>query len=349
MKQVLLTGIGGSIGVHFVAHIMHNTDWKIIGIDSFRHKGEFDRITEVCKDHPQWTKRIKVIKHDLSAPFSEREIKGMTGVDYILHLASLSDVQGSIDDPLPTIQNNVDSTLYTLELARTIWGLRGKDIKTPPGKVFLMFSTDEVYGPAKKDQAHKEWEPMLPSNPYAASKAAQEVIAISYWRSYGLPLIITNTMNNFGEMQQPNKWPVKIQKGLQRGETVTVHAAGDGQIGTRYYLHSRNTADAVMFILNKKKARLHRAGWIDRPLRYNIVGDKQISNLELAEIIAKLMGRELKYNVVDFHSHEPGHDVHYGLDGTKLEKLGWKSPVSFEESMKNTIEWQQQHAGWIDV
>lgn len=345
--RVLITGIGGSIGVHLLAHIMHKTDWEVVGIDSFRHKGEFDRVTMVCRNHPDWSPRITIVYHDLSAMMSERQIEKLGKIDYILHLASLSDVQASIEDPVPTIRNNVDSTLYTLELARTLWGLRGKEHVPPPNTVFLQFSTDEVYGPAKKTQAHKEWETILPSNAYAASKAAQEAIAISYWRSYGLPLIITNTMNNFGEMQQPNKWPVKIQKGVQHGESVTVHAAGDGQIGTRYYLHSRNTSDAILFLLKKKKAYLHKEGFVDRPLRYNIVGDKQISNLELAEIIAKLMGRPLKYNLVNFHAEQPGHDLHYGLDGTKLAKLGWTSPLSFEESLKNTIEWQQRHEDWI--
>lgn len=337
MKRVLLTGAGGSIGVHFIAHIMHNTDWELVCTDSFRHKGEFDRIIEVCKEHPYWVERIKVVTHDLIAPFSEREISSIGGIDYVINLASLSDVQASIDDPVPFVMNNTALMLNVLEYAR---------IAKP--EVFLHFSTDEVYGPAEINQGHPEWDTILPSNPYAASKAAQEAIAISYWRSYGVPVIITNTMNNFGEMQQSSKYPVIVQKKVEAGELVTVHAASDGRMGTRYYLHSRNAADAVLFILKETDPYLHEPGACDRPDKYNIVGDMQVDNLELAKLIAELMGKDLKYEMVDFHSKQPGHDLHYGLDGKKLADLGWKQPVNFETSLQETINWQREHKEWVN-
>lgn len=336
MKRVLLTGGGGSIGVHVIAHIMHNTDWQIIATDSFKHKGEYDRITEVCKEHPEWRSRIQVLHHDLVAPFSVRELEDMGKIDYVINLASLSDVQASIDDPVPFVMNNMALMMNMLELARYI-----------KPEVFIHFSTDEVYGPAAIDQGHPEWSTILPSNPYAGSKAAQEAIAISYWRSYGVPLIITNTMNNFGEMQQSSKYPVKIQKAVEIGALVTVHAAGDGQIGTRYYLHSRNAADAVLFILKNTTPYMHQPGETDRPDRYNIVGDAQLSNLELAQKIAHLMKKDLRFKIEDFHSKQPGHDLHYGLDGKKLHDLGWEPPLSFDESMANTIEWQQENRKWL--
>lgn len=334
--RVLLTGAGGNIGVHFVAHLMHNTDWDVIATDSFRHKGTFDRITEVCKDHPEWRSRIEIFTHDLTAPFTEREVFALGPVAHIIHLASLSDVQDSIDNPVPFVRNNVELQLNVLELARELKPL-----------TFIQFSTDEVYG---QDTAagggHPEWDIILPSNPYAASKAAQEAIAISYWRTYGVPVIITNTMNNFGEMQSPSKFTAMVQSLVERDETVKVHSV-NGEIGTRFYLHSRNAADAVLFILKNTSPTKHVAGKIDKPDRYNIVGDAQLNNLELAQTVAKLMGKELKYELVDFHSSQPGHDLHYGLDGTKLADLGWKQPVDFETSMLNTIKWQQDNSQWI--
>lgn len=336
MTKVLITGIGGAIGIHMLAHIMHNTDWDVVGIDSFNHKGYFDRITRVCRDHDEWPARITIIRHDLTAPLTRRQTGRLGDIDYVINLASLSDVQASIDDPVPFVRNNTELMLNVLELMRII-----------QPKTFLHFSTDEVYGSAPIDQGHPEWDTILPSNPYAASKACQEAIAISYWRSYNVPLIITNTMNNFGETQSPSKYPAMIQSKIAKGEVVDVHAAGDGSIGTRYYLHSRNAADAVLFILNNVPAYLHGPGHIDMPHRYNIVGDKQVNNLELAQTIAKLMGKELKFRLVDFHSKQPGHDLHYGLDGAKLTKLGWRSPMSFEESMKNTIEWQGRNKEWM--
>jgi dTDP-glucose 4,6-dehydratase len=259
----------------------------------------------------------------------------MGKIDYIINLASLSDVDASIEDPVPFMRNNVDLMYTMLEYAREI-----------KPEVFVQFSTDEVYGASEKAQRYPEWSSIVPSNPYSASKAAQEAIAIAYWRSYGVPLVLTNTMNNFGEYQQPSKYPVIIQRALQEGKKVTVHGT-EGQMGTRYYIHSRNAADALLYILKKLPPYMHTPGTADRPDRYNIVGDEQVDNLSLAKIIAGLMGKTLKYELVDFHSTRPGHDLHYGLDGKKLKKLGWKSPLSFEKSLKNTIEWQTEHPSWI--
>ena len=296
-KRVLLTGIGGSIGVHFMVHIFHNTDWDIVGIDSFRHKGLTDRLIDPLDHHPEWKERLKLITHDLAAPFSDLMKKRIGKIDHIIHLASLSDVEASIHDPVNFIQNNVSLTLNMLEYAR--------DAKP---ETFIMFSTDEVYGPTQtKDEAYDEWAPLVPSNPYAASKAMQEMAAISYWRTYNVPVIITNTMNNFGEMQQSSKYPVMVQKALENDEKITVHAGVNG-VGSRSYIHSRNAADAVLFILQNTTPYMHEPEKADKPDRYNIAGDKQIDNKELVEVIAKLMGKEPDYEVVDFHSTRPGHD-----------------------------------------
>lgn len=337
MKRVLVTGAGGSIGVHVVDHLMLNTDWEVIVTDSWRHKGHFDRIEQTLAHNPHWRERIFSITHDLTAPFTDRQIDRIGKIDYIINLASLADVWDSVADPVPFIRNNVDIVLNMLELARVL-----------KPESFIQFSTDEVYGSADRDQGHPEWSNLLPSNPYSASKAAQEVIAISYWRTYGVPLVITNTMNNFAQFQGGSKYPVIIQKKLMADEEVEVHAASDGQIGTRHYIHSRNTADAVLFIIKNLPPYKHQPGLVDKPDRYNIVGDAHLDNLELAKIIAKLMNKKLKYKLVDFHSSQPGHDLHYGLDGTKMAKLGWKSPISFEESMKATIDWQTENPEWIE-
>lgn len=339
MKRVLLTGAGGAIGCHVLAHLMHNTDWEVVCTDSFNpiHKGYFDRINRFCRNHPDWPPRIKIFWHDLSAPFTDREIEQIGHIDYVINLASRSDVQNSIDDPLPFIRNNTELMLTMLDYA----------VKAKP-EIFLHFSTDEVYGPAPKESSgHPEWDTILPSNPYSASKAMQEALGIAWWRSFGVPLIITNTMNNFGETQAPSKFPAMIQKCLENDLPIKIHAAKSGEIGTRYYLHSRNSADAILFILKNVKPTSHSHGEIDKPTRLNIVGDKQIANDGLVDIIANLMGKTPKKEMVYFHEDNPGHDLHYGLDGSKLKELGWTSPVSFEESMKNTIEWQQRNPEWM--
>lgn len=337
-KRVLLTGIGGSISVHFAAHIFHHTDWDIVGIDSFRHKGWCDRTKEICEGHPEWKDRLTVITHDLNAPFSELTKKRLGKIDIIISMASLSDVEASIKDPVPFIQNNVNLTLNMVEYAR----------EAKP-EVFIQISTDEVYGASssKHGDLRKEWDSINPSNPYAASKACQEAIATSYWRTYGVPVIITNTMNNFGEMQQSSKYPAMIQKWISEGKKITIHGK-PGHIGSRSYIHSRNFADAILFILKNLPPHMHVPNTADKLDRYNIAGDKQLDNLELAQVISKLMGKEhLDYELVDTHTQRPGHDPHYGLDMTKLYSKGWKSPLTFEESMKNVIEWQQQNPEWM--
>lgn len=337
MKRLLLTGVGGSIGIHTFCHIMHKTDWHVIGVDSFRHKGWCDRIAAVLNDHPDWRERLTIITHDLVAPFSTLEENRIGKVDFIISMASLSDVQASIDDPVPFVTNNTHIALNMLEFAR----------KVKPS-AFIQISTDEVYGPSGRNSGHPEWSPILPSNPYSASKAAQECLSIAWWRSYGVPLILVNTMNNFGEMQQDNKFPVMVQKAVEAGDTVTVHGT-QGNIGSRHYLHSRNFSDALLWLLVNTNPTIHEPGCLDRPDRYNIVGDAQLDNLEMARTIARLMDADLKYELVGMSDLRPGHDNHYGLDGSKLLGMGWASPVGFEESLAETIRWQREHPEWINV
>lgn len=333
-KRVLVTGIGGNIGAHLMAHIFTNTEWEIVGLDSFRQKGDKSRIIDFCKDHPDWKPRLHLFQTDLCCPISEKLRKDMGRIDYILHLAAISDVQFSVENPVYSIKNNVDSTLVMLELAREI-----------KPKVFVQFSTDEIYGPVEGDEAHKEWDTHKPSNPYSASKAATEDIAYCYWRTFDVPVIITNTMNNFGEAQSASKFPAIVQIKLNNDEVVKIHG-DENEIGSRFYIHSRNVADALLWIINKG-AYHHKAGKLDEPHKYHIVGNERLNNLEMAEMIAEFMGKELKYELVDFHKDNPGHDIHYGMSDNKLRKGGWKPPQTLRESMKNTVEWNMENTKWL--
>jgi dTDP-glucose 4,6-dehydratase len=316
---------------------MHHTDWDVVGIDSFRHKGWSERITHMFIEHPEWRKRLSMYTHDISTPFSPFLQKWIGKIDYIINLASMSDVADSIDNPVPFVQNNVNLMLSILEYAR----------EAKP-EVFIQISTDEVYGPTDGKTGLKEWSPILPSNPYAASKACQEALAISYWRTYNVPIIITNTMNNFAEMQSISKFPFILQRKIEAGETIIIHGK-EGDIGSRSYIHSRNFADAVLFILKNLPPYLHIPDTVDMPDRYNIAGDRQLDNLELAKLIAKLMGKELKYEFQSSQTTRPGHDKHYGLDDSKLKEKGWKSPMTFEASLKNVIDWQKNYPEWIKL
>ena len=336
-KKILITGIGGFIGSHLLAHVCHNTDWHVIGIDSFRHKGKTDRVAEMLEAHPDWRERTTIITHDLIAPFSSQMVRRIGYCEFIINMASESHVDRSIEDPVPFVRNNVDLTLNMLELARTL---------NP--KAFVQISTDEVYGAAPPGVDHAEWSTILPSNPYSASKAAQEAIAISYWRTYHVPLIITNTMNNIGEMQDNEKYVPMLIKKIHEGEEVTVHGNED-YIGSRFYLHARNHADALIFLLNRGEVTAYQDSELTiYPDRYNVVGDAEVDNLELARMIADIQGKELKYRLMDFHSTRPGHDRRYALDGNKLYNMGWRPPVEFSDSLKRTVEWTLEHPYWME-
>lgn len=345
MTNCLVTGASGFAGHHFLEHILVTTDWRVTAACSFRHRGKSDRITAVLDGRRGARDRVDVLVHDLTAPFSPqslRRIHGWDGLDYIVAYAAESHVDRSLSDPVPFVQNNVAVALNTLELAR----------KLQPRAVVLV-STDEVYGPETDGVPHPEWDPVLPSNPYAASKAAQEALAISYWRAYGVPLIIVNCMNLAGERQDPEKYIPMLIRRTGRGETVTVHGS-PGDIGTRHYLHARNLADGICFLLAGPPPAMfaaHAALGVptaDRPDRYNIVGPDRISNLELADMIAGFTGKPLRYQLEDFHRTRPGHDPHYGLDGTRMAALGWKPPVPFAASLEKTVRWTLRHPEWLE-
>ena len=222
--KILITGVSGFVGSHVLRHLLTKTNYHITGIASFAHKGTSKRLkTQLQGTDP---KRFELVLHDLSEP-----LKLKTKFDCILNLASESHVDRSIEEPKPFIENNVKLILNMLEYARNY-----------PPKKFIHISTDEVYGPATHN--HKEGEPHRPSNPYSASKAAQEDICYAYWRTYNLPIVITNTMNIIGELQDKEKFvPMVIDK-IINNQPIPIHASPNGVIGSRYYLHARNQADA---------------------------------------------------------------------------------------------------------
>lgn len=369
--RCLITGASGFVGHHLLEHALISTDWDIVATGSFRHRGTCDRIAEVLHgpsalaspavDDRPWHDRVHVLTHDLTAPFSpaeQHQIAGPDRLDYIVAMASMSHVDTSITDPAGFTENNVAVILSTLELARAL----------KPAAV-VVISTDEVYGPVEPGQAHAEWSAILPSNPYSASKAAQEAVAIAYWRTYGVPVIITNTMNMIGERQDVSKFVPKTLRAVLAGEQAVIHGS-PGHVGSRHYLHARNLADAVIWLLNNTRPSVFRAHMsremgsasyraavkgrpsaviADRPDRYNIASPDRIDNLTLAAMIADAAGRPLHWRFEDFHTTRPGHDAHYGLDPGKILALGWKPPVSFGESLARTVRWTLEHPEWLQL
>ena len=330
MTTVLLTGVGGFVGSHTLRHILKTTDWHVIGLDSFRHHGKLDRVQYQLRGQDR--RRYTHLVYDLALPFSDQFIERLGHVDYVMNMASESHVERSIEDPRPFIENNVALMLTMLEWARCA------DLRA-----FIQVSTDEVYGPITEG-GHAEGEPHRPSNPYSASKAAQEDLCYSYWRTFGVPVMVTNTMNLIGELQDVEKYVPKVMRTIADGGTVPVHASKSGQIGTRFYLHARNQADALCFLLQCHVPARYPTGDLDR---FNVVSEVELDNLQVAQLVAEYMGAQLRYELTDFHATRPGHDLRYGLDGSKIAALGWKAPVEFYQSLEGTVQWSLRNPEWL--
>ncbi len=327
-KNILITGGCGFIGHHFVEHIHKSTDWNIIIIDKLSYASNgFERLRDTKTLD---SKRVKVFPIDLINPLSDGIKKEIGNVDIIVHMAAETHVDNSIKDPKLFIKNNIDSTYNMLEYARELKNL----------EIFFYFSTDEVFGPALNDTLFKEWDRHKPTNPYSASKSAAEQICISYENTYKVPLIIVNVMNAFGERQHVEKFiPLCIKK-IMNNEKISIHSYPDKKTsGTRFYIHARNIAAAIYFLI--KNGKLGE--------KYNISGEREVSNLEMAQLIANFMDKKLNYEMVDFHTNRPGHDLRYGLDGSKLFNLGFKLPLNFEDSLRKTVHWTLENKKWLEI
>ena len=331
--RILVTGGCGFIGHHFVEHLMKTTDWKIILLERFSHAGNLDRISDI-KVFSSNSHRVEVNWHDLRSPLNDPLIKRIGEVDYIVHFAASTHVDNSIHNPSQFVLDNVLGTQHMLDFCMTLKGL----------KAFINFSTDEVYGPAPDGVYHKEGDPHNPTNPYAASKSAQEQMGKAAFVTHGVPVITTHTMNNFGERQNPEKFLPKLIRSIIRGDEMPVFADVDSagnvvkdRIGSRCWIHARNTANALTFLLKFGKPGQE----------YNIISDDEFNLVEMGEKVAEILGRPFIPKYVGFYNARPGHDRRYALCGNKLAGLGWRAPMRFEECLEKTVKWSVDHPQWL--
>ena len=340
MKKILITGGAGFIAHHVVDKILSATDWEIITLDRLDFSGNLNRLNEVVRAYPESEqKRVRIIHHDLKAELNPEITATIGKVDYISHLAAGSHVDRSITHPLEFVMDNVVGTAHILDYARKLDHLER----------FAYFSTDEVFGPAPVDVNYKENDRYNSTNPYSATKAGGEELVVAFENTYGLPSIITHTMNVFGERQNPEKYIPMVIKKVRDNEIVTVHANAEKNIaGSRHYIHAEDVADALLFLYNYDISSLQ----IDRTgakcQKFNIVGKDEIDNLELAHFIAKFQNKDLKYEMVDFHSQRPGHDLRYALSGEKMKKMGWEPHSAFDR-LESTIQWTLKNDRWLSI
>jgi dTDP-glucose 4,6-dehydratase len=330
-ERLLITGGAGFIGHHVIETLLRDTDYEIVVLDRLDTSGNLNRLKEVLDTDESWESRVKFIWHDLKAPINEVLAKQIGEVEYILHLAAGSHVDRSIEYPMEFVMDNVVGTTNLLDFARLYARERLK--------LLLYFSTDEVFGSAPVGINYKEWDRYNSGNPYSASKAGAEEMCLAYCNTYRLPIVITHTMNVFGIRQHPEKYIPLVIKKVRDGERVTIHSNPQKtKAGSRFYINTEDVASAIKFLIKN-----HKAGD-----KYNIVGEREIDNLELAKIIASLMGKELKYEMVDFHSSRPGHDLRYALCGEKMKDLGWEPEKRLEERLKEVIEWTLENSDrWL--
>ena len=341
MAKILITGGAGFIAHHVVEYLLNNTDANIVTLDRLDYSGNLNRLNEVIMSVPEIErKRVKTVFHDLKADLNPQIISSIGKIDLILHLAAGSHVDRSIDYPMEFILDNVVGTANILEFARKCDNLER----------FVYFSTDEVFGPAPKGVKYKENDRYNSTNPYSASKAGGEELTVAYENTYRLPCYISHTMNVFGERQHPEKYiPLCIKK-IRDQETVTIHSdPTKTQAGSRHYIHASDVADAIWFIVNYNHNQLRTDDFGGAKChKFNIVGATELDNLSLAQFIAKCQNKTLQYEMVDFHSQRPGHDLRYALDGNKLKNMGWE-PKLVTDRLTQTVEWTLNNSRWLTL
>lgn len=339
-KTILITGGAGFIAHHTVDYLLENTDYNIVTLDRLDYSGNLNRLNEVVESHPKSErKRVRTVFHDLKADLNPQIVSTIGKVDIIAHLAAGSHVDRSIDYPMEFVQDNVVGTVNLLNYARQVDNLER----------FIYFSTDEVFGPAPEGIKYKENDRYNSTNPYSASKAGAEELVVAYENTYKLPAIITHTMNVFGERQHPEKYIPMCIKKARDGEKVTVHSNRElTKAGSRHYIHALDVADALYFLIKYDVDSMKPDYGGAKCHKFNIVGGEELDNLELAKMIAAAQDKELNYEMVDFHSSRPGHDLRYALDGDKMKNMGW-TPKPVKQRLEEVVQWTLENERWLTV
>jgi len=311
--KILITGGCGFIGSNFIHYFLKKYPKdSLINLDNLSYAGNLENLKDI-ENSPNY----RFIKGDICDKRIVEE--AVDGCDMVINFAAESHVDRSIEEAKPFIQTNVYGTFTLLEVA--------KKYNIPR---FIQISTDECYGSVKKG-SFSEGSPPEPNSPYAASKAAADLLCRSFYKTYGVPIIITRSSNNFGPFQYPEKLIPLFVTNLLEDKKVPLYGKGKN---IRDWLYVEDNCKAIDLILMKGKL-----GEI-----YNIGAGNEITNLSITKTILKKMGRGRE--MIEFVKDRPGHDFRYSLDITKIRKLGWKPEVSFEEGIEKTISWYQKNIDW---
>ncbi|MBA7634893.1 dTDP-glucose 4,6-dehydratase [subsurface metagenome] len=311
--KILITGGAGFIGSNFVRYLLNKyPDYEIVNLDKLTYSGNLENLKDV-ENNPNY----RFIKGDICDSQIVDEVG--KGCDVIINFAAESHVDRSILGPESFIKTDIYGTYTLLEATR----------KHKMERI-IQISTDECYGSIEKG-SFKETDPLNPSSPYAASKASADLLCLSYFTTYKLPIIITRSSNNYGPYQYPEKLiPLFITNAL---ENKPLPLYGDG-LNVRDWLYVLDNCQAIDLILHKG-----RIGEI-----YNVGADNERTNIKITKAILKILekGEDLIKKVKD----RPGHDRRYSLNSSKIRKLGWKPEYNFEKALEETVDWYRNNESW---
>lgn len=331
MKRVLLTGASGLAGSHCLRFLLDNTDWEFVCPVSFRHRGVPERIA-MSLGLESTRHRITVVYCDLAGPIADTTRRLFGDITHIINFASETSIAKSYSDPVGFFKTNTDLMVNLLEYARAL----GDQLEA-----FVHLSTNEVYVP-NEHALISEWDPIAPYAPYSASKVAQESLGIAYWRTYDVPLIIINSMNLFGETQDSNKYIPQLISRIANDEVVKVYTDGAEPL-TQVFIHAREIASAILFLLRTKPPRVYTHGEFIVPDRWHVVGNKELDGAVMAQLVADIMGKELRFQLVQQDTRG-----RFVLDGTKMNDVGWTQLRPLIISLERMIEWTLANPLWLD-
>jgi len=323
MKNVLITGGAGFIGSHLVKFFVKNyPDYNIINIDNLTYAGDLNNLKEI-EDQPNY----KFIKQDI-CNFSEiKKIFINEKIDSVIHLAAESHVDRSISDPFSFAKTNVLGTLSLLQASKISWN---SDFKN---KLFYHVSTDEVYGTLGKEGLFTENTPYDPHSPYSASKASSDHFVRAFYDTYKLPIVLSSCSNNYGPNQYPEKLIPLFINNIINNNPIPIY--GDGE-NIRDWLYVKDHISAIDLIFHNTKIGK----------TYNIGGNNEISNNEIANILIKKiderLGRKLDESkqLIKYTDDRLGHDKRYAIDSSKIKnELGWEPKHTFDKGIDKTIDW----------
>jgi len=339
MITILVTGGCGFIGSNFIRYVLANRgETQVINLDKLTYAGNLANLADIHQEYPR--SRYRFIKGDIGDKKTVEDIFRESRIDWVVNFAAESHVDRSIVEPAEFLYTNILGTFTLLAAAKKFWLDTASDIQR---KRFLHVSTDEVYGSLSHTGFFTEATPYDPSSPYSASKAASDHLAVSYYRTYSLPVIITNCSNNYGPYQFPEKLIPLIINNAITGRSLPVY--GDGK-NVRDWLYVEDHCAAILATL--EKGRLGE--------KYNIGGNCEKQNIEVVTLICDYLDKALglidarpRRELIAYVPDRLGHDRRYAINASKIRnELLWEPSMTFESGIARTIEWYLDNRAWVE-